>query len=279
MSLNTSETQQLAGRVAVVTGGSSGVGRATAIMLAERGADVFVGDYDLLQENDLPFGELGIQQRHCNVRFESHVRQLIAMAADSAGGIDVLVNNAGIGMAKPITEVSEADWDACIDTNLKGAFFGCKHGIPMMRNRGGGTIINLASNAGILPRSYDPVYSISKGGLVYLTKSLALCHGPDRIRINAVCPGPVSATRMIDAVLDQAVDRQAVVNQLLDASPLARAHQRMTTPHEVAEAVLYLASDVSLMVTGTCIVIDGGKSLGVPPQPATTENRDESNLG
>ena len=128
-----------------------------------------------------------------------------------------------------------------------------------------GAIVNLASNAGLLPRSHDPVYSISKGALVYLTKSLALCHGPDRIRINAVCPGPVADTRMMNADLDQAADRGAAIQSLLDASPLARAHQRMTTPREVAEAVFYLVSDASMMVTGTALAIDGGKSLGVPP--------------
>ncbi len=255
----------LTGRVAVVTGAASGIGRATAILLAERGAKVFVGDYDLLDENAARFEQLGIEQHVCDVRVESDVGRLVADAAAGHDGIDILVNNAGIGMVKPITEVTEEDWDSCIGTNVKGAFLGCKHAIPQMRQRGGGAIVNLASNAGLLPRTHDPIYSISKGALVYLTKSLALCHGPDKIRINAVCPGPVGDTRMMEADLAQAIDRQVAVQGLLEASPLARAHQRMTTPREVAEAVLFLVSDASLMVTGTCIAIDGGKSLGVPP--------------
>jgi NAD(P)-dependent dehydrogenase (short-subunit alcohol dehydrogenase family) len=257
---------KLDGRVAVVTGGASGIGRATAILLAEQGAEVFVGDYDFLRENAQQFEQLEIQESRCDVRVESDVERLVSTASERHGGIDILVNNAGIGMVKPITDVTEDEWDACIDTNLKGAFLFCKHAIPQMRRRGGGAIVNLASNAGLLPRAHDPVYSISKGALVYLTKSLALCHGPDRIRINAVCPGPVGETRMMEADLAQALDRQVAVDSLLHASPLARAHKRMTAPHEVAQAVLYLVSDASLMVTGTCVAIDGGKSLGVPPE-------------
>lgn len=266
MSSNPAPPIDLSGRVAVVTGGASGIGRATAVLLAECGATVVVGDYDPLDENRTTYEQLGIQHVACDVRREVDVKRLIEGAAESGDGIDILVNNAGIGMVKPITDVTEEEWDACVGTNLKGAFLGCKHAIPQMRKRGGGAIVNLASNAGLLPRSHDPVYSISKGALVYLTKSLALCHGPDRIRINAVCPGPVGETRMMDTDLDKAVDRDGFVQQLLAASPLAEAHQRMTAPREVAEAVLYLVSDAALMVTGTCIAIDGGKSLGVPPK-------------
>jgi len=135
-----------------------------------------------------------------------------------------------------------------------------------MRETGGGSIINIASNAGILPRAHDPVYSISKGALVALTKSLALCHAKDRIRVNAVCPGPVSETRMMEAGLNASDDRDEATRQIIDASPLARAHQRMITPDEIARAVLYLASEAAVMVTGTSITIDGGKSLGVSPR-------------
>jgi NAD(P)-dependent dehydrogenase (short-subunit alcohol dehydrogenase family) len=135
-----------------------------------------------------------------------------------------------------------------------------------MQRAGGGAIINVASNAGLLPRAHDPVYSISKLALVGLTKSLALCHAPDRIRINAVCPGPVEDTGMINADLDAAPDREALRQQIIAASPMARAEKRMVTPDEVAEAVAYLVSDAAAMVTGTCIAIDGGKSLGVPPR-------------
>jgi len=254
----------LRGRVAVVTGGASGIGRASALLLAAHGARVFVGDYDPVPETKSDFDQAGIAQSVCDVRREDQVEALIDRAAREGGRLDVLVNSAGVGLVKQITEVTEAEWDACLDTNLKGAFLACKHAIPRMRAGGGGTIINIASNAGLLPRAHDPVYSVSKGALVALTKSLALCHARDRIRVNAVCPGPVEATRMMQADLETAPDRELAMQNLIAASPLARAHGRMITPTEVAEAVLYLASDTSVMVTGTAIAIDGGKSLGVP---------------
>ena len=260
-------TTDLSGRVAVVTGGASGIGRAAAAALAECGAKVVVADYSLLSENDEPFSALGIEQRVCDVRSERELRALMDHAATLTGRIDMLVNNAGIGMVKQIDEVTEEDWDACLDTNVKAAFFGCKHAIRHMIADGqGGSIVNVSSNAGILPRAHDPVYSISKLALSGLTKSLALCHSKDRIRVNGVCPGPVAGTRMIDSELDMADDRNAAIQRLIAASPAARAHGRMIDVDEVAQAVLYLVSDAAIMVTGTLIAIDGGKSLGVPPQ-------------
>jgi NAD(P)-dependent dehydrogenase (short-subunit alcohol dehydrogenase family) len=257
---------RLRDRVAVVTGGASGIGRATALLLARNGARVFVGDCDLLAENESVFAQGRISQSPCDVRREDQVEDLIDRAAREGGRLDILVNSAGVGLVKQITEVTEAEWDACLDTNLKGAFLACKHAIRRMRSGAGGAIVNIASNAGLLPRAHDPVYSVSKAALVALTKSLALCHARDRIRVNAVCPGPVEGTRMMDADLNKASDRAAAVQNLIAASPLAKAHARMITPLEVAEAVLYLVSDASLMVTGTAVAIDGGKSLGVPPQ-------------
>ncbi|MCA9073300.1 MAG: SDR family oxidoreductase, partial [Planctomycetaceae bacterium] len=161
------------GRTAVVTGGASGIGRATALKLAEHGAKVFVGDFQPDPENQARFESLGIVQLTCDVRQESEIQSVIDRAVETTGRIDILVNNAGIGMVKPITEVSEEDWDRCIETNLKGAFFGSKHAVRHMLASGrGGAIINNASNAGLLPRAHDPVYSISKMALVALTKSL-----------------------------------------------------------------------------------------------------------
>lgn len=254
------------GRAAVVTGGESGIGRATALRLAALGAKVFVGDITLHDENRDEFARLGIDSRRCDVRSVSDLQTLIDSAAERAGRLDILVNNAGIGMTKQIDEVSEADWDACLDTNFKAAFFGCKFAIPHLRRVGGGSIINTASNAGLLPRAHDPVYSISKLALVGLTKSLALCHSKDGIRINAVCPGPVAETGMMNADLAKAVDVEATKRQFISASPLAQASGRMISPDEVAQAIVYLASDAAAMVTGTCLAIDGGKSLGVPPR-------------
>jgi len=255
----------LSGRVAVVTGGAGGIGRATALLLARHGARVVVGDHRPDSANDAVFAPLGIVQKHCDVRREDSIQALIDGAAAAHGRLDILVNNAGIGMVGQITEISESTWDDCLDTNLKGPFFGCKHAVRHMRAAGGGAIVNTASNAGLLPRAHDPVYSISKMALVALTKSLALCHAPDRIRINAVCPGPVDETGMMNDDLSRAADPEALRQKMISASPLARACGRMIHPEEVAAAVLYLVSDAASMVTGTALAIDGGKSLGVPP--------------
>lgn len=254
----------LSGRVAIVTGGASGIGRATAVLLAEHGAKVVVGDVQSLPENEEVYANMGVTQLSCDVRAEADVERLIARAVEVGGRLDILVNNAGIGLVKQITDVTEAEWDRVLDINLKGPFLGCKHAIPHLRAAGGGAIVNTASNAGLLPRAHDPVYSISKAALVALTKSLALCHAPDKIRVNCVCPGPVEATGMMNADLALAANREAAVRQFIDASPLARAWGRMISPHEVAEAIVYLVSDAAVMVTGTTIGIDGGKSLGVP---------------
>ncbi len=213
---------ELANRVAVITGGSGGIGRATALLLARRGARVFVGDFQLQPANNSLFADLGIEALKCDVRSEADVCSLIETAFARAGGLNILVNNAGIGMVKQIPDVSEAEWDRCLDTNLKGAFLTSKHAIGPMRARGGGAIINVASNAGLLPRAHDPVYSTSKAALVAFTRALALSHARDKIRVNAVCPGPVANTGMMDADLAKATDPTALAQQFIDASPLAR---------------------------------------------------------
>lgn len=257
----------LKNRVAVVTGGSSGIGRATALLLARHGARVFTGDLKLPAKSDQAFVELGITAMACDVRDESQVQALVERAARKAGGLHILVSNAGIDLEKSLPEVSEAEWNACLDTNLKGSFFACKHAIPHLRASGGGSVVFTSSNAGLMPRAHDPVYCTSKAALIALCNSLALAHAPDKIRFNSVCPGPVSGTGIIEEGLADARDRAAAERQYIEASPLARAHGRMITPEEVAEAIGYLVSDAALLVTGTALRIDGGKSLGVPPRP------------
>lgn len=258
--------QLLTGKTAVVTGGSSGIGLAITKAFVEHGARVWVGDFSPVADTSAELARLGVVERRCDVRNEADVEALIGAAVAATGQLDILVNNAGITLVKGITEVTEQEWDSCLDTNLKGAFFGCKHAIRQMQRQGGGSIVNMASNAGLLPRSHDPVYSISKGALVALTKSLALSHSIDRIRVNAICPGPVGDTRIINAELERSADPDQLARQIIHASPLAAAYGRMISPREIAEAAVYLVSDAAVMVTGTCIAIDGGKSLGVPPR-------------
>ena len=254
-------------KTAVVTGGGSGIGLATALKLAADGQSVFVGDLRFRDSVRQQLEASGVCCQVCDVRQVSDVERLIRSAFEQNGRLDSLVNNAGVGLVAQIDQISEADWQTVMDTNLKSAFFGCRCAIGIMRRQPeGGSIVNVASNAGLLPRSHDPLYSISKMSLVALTKSLALCHSVDRIRINAVCPGPVERTQIIEENFPPDVDRQQVVRQLISASPLAKAWDRMVTPEEVADSILYLCSDAAQMISGTSIAIDGGKSLGVPPQ-------------
>lgn len=257
---------------AVVTGAASGIGKATAFRLATAGYAVWAGDLRFTETTEDEFQESGVRCLPCDVCEVPALETLIETAVETTGRLDVLVNNAGIGMVARIDEVSEQIWQQVMDTNLKAAFFGCRAAIRHMQNQaGGGSIINVASNAGLLPRSHDPVYSISKMALIGLTKSLALCHSKDKVRINAVCPGPVERTRMIEENFVGRPDRSQVVRELIAASPLARAWGRMISPEEVAESILYLASDAARMISGTAIAIDGGKSLGVPPDTGSLE--------
>lgn len=258
-------------RTIVVTGAASGIGKATALLFAAQGAAVFTCDREYSASALAELNEAGV---HClvgDVCTVDDLETLIHTAVTATGRLDVLVNNAGVGLVKQIDLVSEDEWQHVMDTNVKAAFFGCRAAIAKMATQeGGGAIVNVASNAGLLPRAHDPVYSISKMSLVGLTRSLALCHSKDKIRINAVCPGPVEHTTLIEENFIGCTDRQDVVRQLISASPLARAWDRMISPEEVAEAISYLASDAARMVTGTSIAIDGGKSLGVPPQADAT---------
>ncbi|MEY4180620.1 MAG: 4-formylbenzenesulfonate dehydrogenase TsaC1/TsaC2 [Planctomycetota bacterium] len=259
-----------ASRVAVVTGGGSGIGKAIALRLARAGAQVIAGDLRFDPAAEQPLVAARVRMVPVDVRKEADIEQLMAVA-DNLGGLDLLVNSAGIVLVRQIPDVLEAEWDACLDTNLKGAFLASKHAIPRLKNRGGGSIINIASNAGLLPRAHDPVYSTSKAALIALTQCLALSHSPDRIRANAICPGPVQDTRIIDREIELAADPEDLRQRIIGASPLCRAFGRMVTPEEIAESVVFLASDAAQLITGTSLAIDGGKSLGVPP--STTSGR------
>jgi NAD(P)-dependent dehydrogenase (short-subunit alcohol dehydrogenase family) len=250
-----------AGQTVVVTGGASGIGKACAGWFASRGARVYVGDITLTPAESLP---AGVQERRCDVRFEGEVAGLIGWAADATGRLDVLVYSAGIEVVGQIPDISEADWDRCLDTNFKGAFLAAKHAIPVMARSGGGTIVNIASNAGLLTRYPDPVYSTSKGALIALTKALALCHAKDRVRVNALCPGPVEGTGMMDSDVLAAPDPERRKREVIAASPMAQALGRMSTTAEMAEAVGFLADPGSPFLTGAILAIDGAKSMGVP---------------
>ncbi|MCR9199277.1 MAG: SDR family oxidoreductase [Planctomycetaceae bacterium] len=253
-------------RTVVITGGGGGIGCATALRFAASGDRVFVCDLRFTDDVHAELTDAGVHCGTLDVTDVTALTEFVNHARNTTGCLDVLVNNAGVGLVKQAPDVSEREWDTVLDTNLKAAFFGCGAAIRHMQTQErGGAIVNLASNAGLMPRSHDPVYSISKQALVGLTKSLALCHSKDRIRVNCICPGPVSGTQLIQENFETGADPDAVVRQLISASPLARSWGRMMTPQEIAASVYFLCSEEACMVTGTAIAIDGGKSLGVPP--------------
>lgn len=253
-------------RVALVTGGSTGIGLAIAEALASDGATVYLGTRDVGRAsaaarrgaergNDLRPVELDVTD-------ERSVEAAFASLQRDAGHLDILVNNAGMDMVGRVETLSVADWDACIDTNLKGAFLCARAALPLIRASGGGSIVSIGSNAGMVARADEPAYSASKAGLLMLTRSLALAHASDRIRVNAVCPGPVSGTGIMDRNIERAEDPVAALAGYMARSPLAAAFGRLIEPREVAAVVRFLCSDEAMMITGATIAIDGGKSAG-----------------
>jgi NAD(P)-dependent dehydrogenase (short-subunit alcohol dehydrogenase family) len=252
-------------KTVIVLGAATGIGKASALWFARRQAAVFTGDIDQFPETVREFEAMGIRSTRCDVRSSDQVQGLVEWASNETGRLDVVIYSAGIEVAGQIPDVTEEDWDRCLDTNFKGAFLTAKFAIPAMARTGGGTIVNIASNAGLLTRAADPVYSISKGALIALTKSLALCHAKDRVRVNALCPGPVEGTRMMDADVLSASDPARRAREVIAACPMALALGRMSTTEEMADAIGYLADPSAPFLTGTILAIDGGKSLGVPP--------------
>ncbi|MGB9791703.1 MAG: SDR family NAD(P)-dependent oxidoreductase [Thermacetogeniaceae bacterium] len=243
---------RLRDKVAVITGAGSGIGRATAILFGNEGAKVIVSDYKedtakaTLDEILKNKGE-GIAVR-ADVSNEEEVRQLMEKAFKSYGRLDILINNAGIGEVSPVEELSEEAWYRTIDINLKGVFLCTKHAIPYMRRSGGGSIVNNASILGHVSFPGAAAYSAAKGGVVMLTKNMALDYAKDRIRVNAVCPGFIR-TPMVEkgAVKDQ-------IDYLATLHPLGRLGE----PIEVAYAMLFLASDEASFITGSSLMVDGG---------------------
>jgi NAD(P)-dependent dehydrogenase (short-subunit alcohol dehydrogenase family) len=256
---------------ALVTGGATGIGLATAQALGKEGTNVYIGGRDTAR-GEAAAELLRREGIECNflaldVRVRRSVLAAFGTISKSAGRLDVLVNNAGIDCPGGIEDLSEDEWDDCLDTNLKGAYLCSRAAIPLMRAQGGGAIVNNASNAGLVARAGEPAYSASKAGLLMLTRSMALAYAKDRIRVNAVCPGPVAGTEIMRRNLGEAEDRDVAVAGYLSRAPLAKALGRMIDPGEVASLIVYLCSDAAAMITGAVIAIDGGKSAG-PAAPS-----------
>ena len=247
---------RLENKVALITGGASGIGRATVELFAREGAAVAVVDVNDAQGESL-VAELTKEHRqavyiHADVSKDSDCGNMVAKTEEAFGHLDILFNNAGImhsndGDAE-LTE--ESIWDLTMGVNLKGVFLGCKHGVPALKRAGGGSIVNTASFVALLGAATPQIaYTASKGGVLAMTRELAILHARENIRVNALCPGPLRTE-----LLMKFLDTQEKKQRRLVHIPMGRFGEAA----EMAQAVLYLASDDSSFVTGTEFVVDGG---------------------
>jgi NAD(P)-dependent dehydrogenase (short-subunit alcohol dehydrogenase family) len=246
-------------KVAIVTGGAGGMGRATALAFAREGASVMVGDVDETLGATIADEATGLAGRvvfrRCDVSRESDVAGLVDAAEQAFGRLDTIFNNAGVEQpVTPSTEVSEELFDRVIGINLKGVFFGCKHAIPALLRAGGGTIVNNSSVSAFANVGGNISYAASKGAVMSMTRVLAIEFAGRNIRVNAINPGVID-TAMNARNKDRAEDPAEIEQRWRSITPLGR----MGTGDEIAEAVLYLASDQSSFVTGIGLVIDGGR--------------------
>jgi NAD(P)-dependent dehydrogenase (short-subunit alcohol dehydrogenase family) len=253
---------EFTGKVALITGGGGGIGRASAIGFAGRGAKVVVVDVDPTAGE--ASAEL-VRQRGGDARFvradvtkSTEVQAYVKATLEAYGAIDCFFNNAGIeGKAAPTQEYDEAIFDAVIGVNLKGVFLGMRHVLPVMLKQGRGAIVNTASTAALFGGQGMAPYVASKHGVLGLTKVASADVAPMGIRVNAVCPGPVE-TRMMRSL--EAQRNPANPQAVHDANAANTPTGRYVMPEEVANVVMYLCSDLSGDITGTHIVIDGGRS-------------------
>ncbi|MGY1644181.1 SDR family NAD(P)-dependent oxidoreductase [Geodermatophilus sp. SYSU D00703] len=248
---------QLQGKRAIITGAATGIGAVTARMFAQEGAGVVVADIneDAGQRTVAEIRDQGGEAHfvRTDVTKENDVEALVKDGAEALGGLDVLFNNAGAQRSGPITEFDQEQWDLLMAVNPRSCFFGIKHAVPVLRQAGGGSIINMASLAAVKGGAGLTAYSASKGAIVAFTKALAPELAPDKIRVNAVCPGWIDTPFNQPAIdfMGGREEQERVVEQIV---PM----RRQGTPEEIAPIVVYLASDGSSYMTGQALVIDGG---------------------
>jgi NAD(P)-dependent dehydrogenase (short-subunit alcohol dehydrogenase family) len=252
---------RLEGKVALITGGTSGIGRATALRFAREGAAVAITGRNnkrgqqIVQDIVSNGGEAFFIRS--DVRFADDCRSAVEQTLTRFGKIDVLFNNAGVLHPRTVPECTEEEWDETIDTSLKGAFLMSKYALPSMIERGSGSIIHMSSGWGILGGDKAAAYCAAKGGLVVMAKAMAIDHGPDGIRVNCVCPGDVQTPMLPDEAAKRGITWEEYAANAADR-PLGR----IGTVDEIASAVLFLASDESSFVTGQALVVDGGGTAG-----------------
>jgi len=250
---------RLDGKTAIVTGGVLGIGKAASEMLAAQGANTAIVDIKDEEGNTVvkKIKESGGKAEfwHLDTSDEDQVKAVFSEIADEFGGIDILVNNAGIsGADKHTHELSEEEWDAVMDVNVKGVFFCTKHAVPYMKKAGGGSIINLSSIYGIIGAGDIPPYHASKGAVRLMSKNDSLIYAKDNIRVNSVHPGFIWTPLVEELAENSDQDVETFRKNLDNLHPIGHVGE----PDDIAYGILYLASDESKFVTGSELVIDGG---------------------
>ena len=252
---------RLANKVAIITGAGSGLGRGSAILFAKEGAKIAVADINDAggDETVAAIKSSGSEAIfvHTDVSKATDVKNLIKTTKDKFGKIDIILNCAGIPQRPTsVEDLDESLWDRIFSVNVKSMFLMAKYAFPVMREAGSGVMINLASISGLRPRQGSSAYASSKAAAINLTRILALEGAPNNIRVNAI--NPVAAdTPMLPGLLAEGIDFNKARQALIDTVPLGR----LATPQDVAYAALYLASDESALLTGTCINVDGGRGV------------------
>lgn len=246
---------KLKNKVAIITGGASGIGKATAILFAEEGCKTIIADIDSKLGKRV---EKLIRNRSGEAFFvktdvtdSSEVKNLMNKTVEKYGKLDILFNNAGIYFMKQFEKLTENDWDKTFDINLKGAFLCSKYALPLLKKTKG-TIINTASGLGITPEPESVAYCASKAGLINLTRSMALEYSKNGIRINCICPGPI-----LTPLLKKALRTKKELDRVASNMPM----KRLGTSEEVAKVVLFLTSDDASYVTGAIYTVDGGETI------------------
>jgi len=249
----------LSNKVAIITGGASGIGRATALLFAQEGAAVAIVDIDAEQGQSTMLeieakGGKAIFIR-ANAAIADDCRAAVEKTVATYGSLDILFNNAGIVRRANVVHTTEAEWDKVMAVNVKSIFLMSKYAIPYMEKAGGGSIINTSSGWGIKGGSNAVSYCASKGAVTNMTRAMAIDHGRQNIRVNSVCPGDTDTPMLRDEARQLGQDEATFM-----AEAAERPLHRYAQPGEIAQAVLYLASDAASYVTGSALIIDGGGS-------------------